>query len=141
MSVMTLQDCSHAGLLRTVAERRTTGWQFVRQQLHQRICRDSCLHVCVFRYAEVSLQLSTALTLQSDPNKVSPRGRGETICPPPMAVRLAEDLRPSADGSAVRTWLSCRQPACLQPRAAARLEQLRHGTDRRTYRRTDRGVA
>jgi len=32
---------------------------------------------------------------------------------PPMAVRLAADLRPSADGSAVRTWLSCRQPAYL----------------------------
>jgi len=32
---------------------------------------------------------------------------GETICPPPpMAVRLAADLRPSADGSAVRTWSS-----------------------------------
>ena len=30
-------------------------------------------------------------------------GGGETICPPPMAVRLAADLRPSADGSAVRT--------------------------------------
>ena len=29
-----------------------------------------------------------------------------------MTVRLAADLRPSADGSAVRTWLSCRQPAC-----------------------------
>jgi len=40
-------------------------------------------------------------------------GSGETICPPPMAVRLAADLRPSADGSAVRTWLSCRQPVCL----------------------------
>jgi len=39
--------------------------------------------------------------------------------PPLMAVRLAADLRPSADGSAVRTRLSCRQPACLQPRAAA----------------------
>jgi len=38
-----------------------------------------------------------------------------------MAVRLAADLRPSADRSAVRTWLSCRQPACLWPRAAARL--------------------
>jgi len=47
-------------------------------------------------------------------------GGGETICPPPMAVRLAADLRPSADGSAVRTWLSYRQPACLQPRTAAR---------------------
>ena len=30
-----------------------------------------------------------------------------------MAVRLAADLRPSADGYAVRTWLSCRQPVCL----------------------------
>jgi len=47
--------------------------------------------------------------------------RRETICSPPTAVRLAADLRPSADGSAVRTWLSYRQPACLQPRAAARL--------------------
>ena len=37
-------------------------------------------------------------------NKLS-LGGGETICPPPMAVRLAEDLRPSADGSAVRTSL------------------------------------
>ena len=39
---------------------------------------------------------------------------------------------PSADGSAVCTWLSCRQPACQEPRAAARLRQLCHGTDRRT---------
>ena len=39
--------------------------------------------------------------------------------PPPMAVRLAADLRPSADGSAVRARLICGQPACLQPRAAA----------------------
>ena len=61
---------------------------------------------------------------------------GETICPPPpIAVRLAADLRPSADGSAGHTWLSCRQPACLQPNAAARLVQLRHGTDRQTYGR------
>jgi len=66
-----------------------------------------------------------------DKQGIAPGG-GETICPPPMAVRLAADLRPSADGSAVHTWLSCRQPACLQPRAAARLGQLRHGTDRRT---------
>ena len=35
-------------------------------------------------------------------------GGGET-----MAVRLAADLHPSANGSAVRTWLCCRQPACL----------------------------
>jgi len=39
--------------------------------------------------------------------------------PPPMAVRLAADLRPSVDGSAVCTWLSCRQPECIYPRAAA----------------------
>jgi len=32
-------------------------------------------------------------------------GGGETICPPPMPVRLMADLRPSADGSAVRIWL------------------------------------
>ena len=33
-------------------------------------------------------------------------GGAETISPPPpMAVRLAADLRPSADGSAVRTSL------------------------------------
>jgi len=63
-------------------------------------------------------------------------GGGETICPPPpMAVRLAADLRPSADGSAGHTWLSCRQPACLQPNAAARLVQLCHGTERQTYGR------
>jgi len=51
--------------------------------------------------------------------------------PPPMAVRLAADLRPSTDGSADRTWLSWRQPACFC------LGQLRHGTDRRT----DLGIA
>jgi len=63
-------------------------------------------------------------------------GDGETICPPPMPVRLAADLRPSADGSTLhsphisggRRLLIRRQPACLWPR------QLRHGTDRRTDR-------
>ena len=50
-------------------------------------------------------------------------GRYDTI-----ASRIASYLRPSADGSGVRTWLSCRQPA------------LRHGTDRRTDRWTDRGI-
>ena len=49
--------------------------------------------------------------------KLSPRGGGggETIYSSPMAVRLAADLRPSADRSAVLTSLvaaSCRQPAC-----------------------------
>ena len=32
-------------------------------------------------------------------------GGGETICPPPMTVRLAADLRPSADESAPRASL------------------------------------
>ena len=41
-----------------------------------------------------------------------PRGRRDDM-PLPMAVRPAADLRPSADRSAVRIWLSCRQPACL----------------------------
>jgi len=45
-------------------------------------------------------------------DKLSPGGRQDDM-PPPVAVRLAADLRPSADGSAVRTWLSYRQPACL----------------------------
>ena len=49
---------------------------------------------------------------------------------------------PPADGSstrggstsvrgrvAVRTWLTCRQPACLKPRTATRLGQLCHGTE------------
>ena len=50
-----------------------------------------------------------------DIDKLSTRGRRDDT--PPMAVRLAADLRSSAGGgSAVRTWLSCRQPACLQPR-------------------------
>jgi len=39
---------------------------------------------------------------------VAPEG-GETISPPPMAVRFAADLRPSADGSAVRTSLVASQ--------------------------------
>jgi len=34
-----------------------------------------------------------------------PGGRRDDMPPPPMAVRLAADLRPSADGSAVRTPL------------------------------------
>jgi len=37
-------------------------------------------------------------------NKVSPRGRRDDM-PRPMAIRLAADLRPSANGSAVRTSL------------------------------------
>ena len=60
-------------------------------------------------------------------------GGGETICPrPPLTVRLAADLRPSADVSAVRTWLSCRQPAYLGYGSCA---PMAAGTDRRTDRR------
>jgi len=54
------------------------------------------------------LRLHSLRSLVRWQDKLSPRGGGgETT-----AVRLAADLRPSADGSAVRTWLSCRQPAC-----------------------------
>ena len=66
--------------------------------------------------------------------KLSPRGQRDDM-PPPIAVRLVADLRPSADGSAVRIWLSCRRMPIEW--AAARLGQLRHGTDRRTYRHID----
>jgi len=43
-------------------------------------------------------------------NKVSPRGRRNDMPPPPAdgsltAAKIAADLRPSADGSAVRTSL------------------------------------
>ena len=51
-------------------------------------------------------------------NKLSPRGRRDDM-PPPMAVLLLADRRTFTDGYAVRTWLRCRQPACLRPRAAA----------------------
>ena len=53
-------------------------------------------------------------------NKLS---RGETICPPPIAA----DLRPSADGSAVRTAL-----AAWPGLGAARLAAQVGPTDRRT---------
>jgi len=79
-----------------------------------------------FRYYNFTMWHSSSVL-----NKLSPRGQRDDM-PPAMAVRLAADLRPCADGSAVRTWLSCRQPACLYPRAAARLGQLRRGTHRRT---------
>jgi len=36
---------------------------------------------------------------------IDPRAARRYAPPPPMAVRLAADLRPSADGSAVRTSL------------------------------------
>jgi len=65
-------------------------------------------------YEVVKLRPGTPVGRRSLQSKTSCRpAGGETICPPPMAVRLAADLRPSADGSAVRTWLSCRQPAYL----------------------------
>ena len=38
-----------------------------------------------------------------DPKTSYRPGGGETLCPAQMAVRLAADLRLSADGSAVRT--------------------------------------
>ena len=55
---------------------------------------------------------------------IVPRGRRDDMSPPPDgSSTIAADLRPSADGSAVRKSLaSCRQPACLYPR------QLRHAS-------------
>jgi len=53
--------------------------------------------------------------------------------PPPMAVRLEADLRPSADGSAVRTWLSYRHISYGSCAPMA-------GTDRQTDSRTDGGI-
>jgi len=46
-------------------------------------------------------------------NQLSPRG-GDDM-PPPMAVRLATDLRPSADGSAVRTPVVAKLQAASVP--------------------------
>jgi len=40
---------------------------------------------------------------------LKPDGGQRDDMPPPMAVRLATDLRPSADGSAVRTSLGAGQ--------------------------------
>jgi len=76
--------------------------------------------------------------------QVIARGRRDDIgLHLPMAVRLAADLRPSAeDGSTVRTS-GGRQRLKLQAasvpiaRAAVRLGHLRNGTDRRR----DRGIA
>jgi len=75
--------------------------------------------------------------------QVIARGRRDDIgLHPPMAVRLAADLRPSADGSTVRTS-GGRQRLKLQAasvpiaRAAVRLGHLRNGTDRRR----ERGIA
>ena len=86
------------------------------------------------RPAPHSVCKSRSVRLLNQIRQVSPRGR-----------RLRDDKPPAADGSSIqksrrispsaisggRRWLSCRQPACLQPR------QLRHGTDRRTDRQTD----
>ena len=68
-------------------------------------------------------------------NKLSSRERRDDI-PPPMAVRLAADLRPSADGSAVRPSLVAGGGVSGSQRAYS-LGQLRPGIDRRA----DRGIA
>jgi len=53
-------------------------------------------------------------------NKLSPRGDAETICPLPpdgssTSARIAADLRPSADGSAVRTSAVAKLQAASVP--------------------------
>ena len=60
------------------------------------------------RYADASINYTRMRHGKSSATSYRPGG-GETICPPPMAVRLAADLRPSADGSAVRTSLVASQ--------------------------------
>ena len=89
-------------------------------------------------FASQSQRIKKPDQLVSTQQVIAP-GSGETICPPP-----------AADGSSIRggstsvrgrvrslhitrgrRWLSCRQPACVEPTAAARLGQLRHGTDGR----------
>jgi len=65
---------------------------------------------------------------------------------PPMAVRLAADLRPSADESAVRTSLVVGQlQAASLPiawvAAPRRQRAIAYaGTDKQTDRRTDRSI-
>jgi len=104
------------------------------------LCDYSAIKSCPYTRAEVLAYLSTNSTIKINfavhwnvqafsgnshrililqllandpiPNKLLSRGRRDNM-PPPMAVPLAVVLRPSADGSAVRTPLSCRQPACL----------------------------
>jgi len=84
-----------------------------------------CVRACV-RAKYAASQLS---------NKLSSRERRDDM-PPPMAVRLAADLRPSADGSAVRPSLVAGGGVSGSQRAYS-LGQLRPGTDRRA----DRGIA
>ena len=65
----------------------------------------------------------SSILLYSPPSVVSleciissyrPGGSDETICPRRWQFeRGISTVRPFADGSAVCTWLSCRQPACL----------------------------
>ena len=73
-------------------------------------------------------------------NKLSPRGRRDDMSPP-MAVRLAADLRPSADGSAVRTSLVAghlQATSVRIARAAAPRSQRAYCLSAETDRRTDR---
>ena len=66
------------------------------------------------REHDVDLQQPTTKLQRYTEQVIDPgAARRHAALPPPMAVRLAADLRPSADGSAVRISLSCRQPACL----------------------------
>jgi len=63
------------------------------------MCVNLQAHAAAQRRAIVAHYCVTLCTTSYRP------GGGETICPPQMAVRLAADLRPSADGSAVRISL------------------------------------
>ena len=78
------------------------------------------VHICDVRFTNenyVTIQQppvcqSPQALLYASPTSYHP-GAARRYAPAPTALRLAADLRPSVDGSAVRTRLSYRQPACL----------------------------
>ena len=78
--------------MRSCNRQRTKSWN-----RHQQITENSSSvqHVCKDRH----------ITQQFYGTSYHPKG-GETICPPPTAVWLTADLHLSADGSAVRTWIT-----------------------------------
>ena len=100
-------------------ERRSTAQQRVPDVYTPYIVSQSTNQSWIFRVVQVIKSLQDPLGVENNltaiNDNVSERGleekclrhstsyrpgRGETICPPPTAVRLAADLRPSADGSA-----------------------------------------
>ena len=63
-----------------------------------------CVHLYGVRRQQLQHRTSPSRR-RSSSYHTNTRGRRDDMPPPPMAVLLAADLRPSADGSAVRTSL------------------------------------